>query len=136
MKYPKTPRNRSSGDTIVEVLVAIAIVGAVLAGAYTSTRRSANATRTAQEQGEALKLAESQVEQIKIAIDANTPNVTGAGNFCITGATLAASCVTGTGVVYTTVVTHSAGSRDFVVNVTWPGLSGITNNVELDYSTK
>lgn len=136
MKRITTLRSRNSGDTIIEVLIAIAVVGAVLAGAYTSTQRSVNATRMAQEQGEALKLAESQVEQIKIATDTNTLNVTGAGNFCINSGVLAASCVTGTGVVYTTVVTHTAGSRDFIVNVTWAGLSGLTNNVELDYSTK
>lgn len=136
MRSLRNFHDRNRGDTIVEVLIAIAIVGAVLAGAYTSTRQSANATRTAQEQGEALKLAESQVEQIKIAADTGNPNVTAAGNFCLNAGTLQASCTTGIGVVYTTLVTHTAGSRDFVVNVTWPGLSGGTNNVELDYTAK
>ncbi len=122
------------GDTIVEVLIAIAVVSLVLAGAFTSTRRSANATRTAQEYGEALKLAETQVERIKIAVDNNnSPNVLSAGSFCIddSGA-LAGGCTTGV-IPYTILTTHTAGSHDFIVRVTWPGLSGSTNVSELDY---
>lgn len=53
------------GDTIVEVLVAIAVISLVLAGAYVTTNRSLQATRAAQERGHALKLAESQLEQLK-----------------------------------------------------------------------
>lgn len=56
---------RERGDTIVEVLIAVAIVSLVLAGAYVSTNRSLLATRAAQERVSALKLAESQMEQIK-----------------------------------------------------------------------
>lgn len=58
-------RGREQGDTIVEVLIAIAVVSLVLAGAYVSTNRSLQATRAAQERVNALKLAESQMEQIK-----------------------------------------------------------------------
>ncbi len=127
----------SKGDTIVEVLIAIAIVSVVLAGAFAATRRSANATRTAQEQGEALKLAESQVELIKGAASSGNPNVISTNDFCIIAATASLSptnnCVTNNGIDYTTVVTHVAGTKDFVTKVTWDGLSGVTNSVELDY---
>ncbi|MGH7237779.1 MAG: type IV pilus modification PilV family protein, partial [Candidatus Saccharimonadales bacterium] len=53
-----------SGDTIVEVLISIAILGTVLAGAYVTSNRSLLAERTAQEHSQALTLAESQVESL------------------------------------------------------------------------
>ncbi len=135
MKKYQWQNINSAGDTIVEVLVAVAVVSLVLGGAFTSTRRSANATRTAQEQGEALKLAESQLEQIKIAVDSKTPDVFGAGNFCIAAGIITPSCATG-GLPYTTITTHIVASHDFVIKVTWPGLSGNTNSVELDYKAQ
>lgn len=126
-------RKSSNGDTIVEVLIAIAVVSLVLAGAFTSTRNSANKTRTAQEQGEALKLAEAQVEQIKIAADRKSPDVFSIGNFCLVSGVITPSCTTG-GIPYTTITQHDViNPNDFVVNVTWPGLSGNTNNVEMSY---
>jgi type II secretory pathway pseudopilin PulG len=57
----------------VEVLIAIAVVSLILAGAYATTNRSLSATRAAQEQGIALKLAEAQVEQIK-GLSATNPD--------------------------------------------------------------
>jgi len=53
------------GDTIVEVLIAVAVVALILAGAYVATNRSLLATRSSQERVSALKLAEAQIEQIK-----------------------------------------------------------------------
>lgn len=57
---------KNRGDTIVEVLVAIAVISLVLAGAYVSSSKSVNASRQAQERGEAIKLVEAQLERIKI----------------------------------------------------------------------
>ena len=58
-------RIRERGDTLVEVLIAIAIVSLILGGAYATTNRSLQATRAAQERSVALKFAEGQIEQIK-----------------------------------------------------------------------
>lgn len=58
-------RSRQTGDTMVEVLIVIAVVSLILGGAYVTTNRSLQATRAAQERGNALKIAESQIEQIK-----------------------------------------------------------------------
>lgn len=53
------------GDTIVEVLIAIAIVGLVLASAYATSNRSTLNIQDAQERSEALKLAQSQIELMR-----------------------------------------------------------------------
>ena len=59
-------RNRSfRGDTIVEVLLAIAVTSLVIAGAYVAVDRSLKASRAAQERGEAVKVAEAQIERLK-----------------------------------------------------------------------
>lgn len=54
-----------AGDTIVEVLIAMAVLSAILGGAYISANQSLNNSRQAQERGEAAKVANSQLEQIK-----------------------------------------------------------------------
>lgn len=77
-------RLNQGGDTIVEVLMAIAIVSLVLGGAYVTTNKSLRATRDAQEHTNALKLIEGQVEQIK-SVAASDPDALFAttGSFCI-----------------------------------------------------
>lgn len=63
------------GDTIVEVLIVTAVLGLVLAGSYAIASRSLKGMRASQERGEALKLAEAQIESIKTAVAAKTPGV-------------------------------------------------------------
>jgi prepilin-type N-terminal cleavage/methylation domain-containing protein len=73
------------GDTIVEVLIAMAVMSLVLGGAYVTTNRSLLAARDAQEHSQALKLAQTQVEEIK-AIAASNPDslfVSPPAVFCI-----------------------------------------------------
>lgn len=74
------------GDTIVEVLIAIAIVSSVLAGAFTVTQKSAVAVRDSQERGEMLQLLQGQVEQVRSLASAaanDSSGVFAAGYFCI-----------------------------------------------------
>lgn len=83
----RAPRIRAErGDTIVEVLIAIAVISLILGGAYVTTNRSLQATRAAQERAVALKLAESQIERVK-AFAASDPD--GYADidapFCMTG---------------------------------------------------
>jgi prepilin-type N-terminal cleavage/methylation domain-containing protein len=63
-------RLSSRGDTIVEVLIAIAIVSSVLAGAFTVSQKSTLAVRDSQERGEVLQILQGQVEQVRaLALD-------------------------------------------------------------------
>lgn len=81
-------RLNQRGDTIIEVLISIAIVSLILGGAYVTTNNSLRAERGAQERTDATKLVESQIEAIKSVASA-TPNaifVTAPGTFCITPA--------------------------------------------------
>lgn len=54
----------SRGDTIVEVLISIAVASFVVGGAYTVVNRSLKYTQQAQEHSEALLIANTQIELI------------------------------------------------------------------------
>jgi prepilin-type N-terminal cleavage/methylation domain-containing protein len=57
---------KQRGDTLVEVLICIAIVGAVIAGAYSLASRSLQEGVSAAEHSDAVKLAEGQIEALKL----------------------------------------------------------------------
>lgn len=72
MKFIPKPLNQA-GDTLVEVLIAIAIISSVLTGAFMVSQRSTMAVRSSQEQGEMLQLLQGQIELIRgIAMDATS----------------------------------------------------------------
>ncbi len=124
---------KHKGDTIVEVLFAMTIISMVLAGGYASSRHSSQALRTAQERGEALKIGESQAEQLKVAVNTRT---TLPPAFCFDSgghpqATPNPAACTVTAVNFN--IDISSTPPDYIIGVSWPGLSGITNKVELDY---
>jgi prepilin-type N-terminal cleavage/methylation domain-containing protein len=137
------------GDTLVEVLIAIAIVSLILGGAFVTTNRNLQATREAQERGNAQKLVESQIEQIKNIVSSNPTSIFGAGapaSFCINaaGAVVASSnaaCAVNSSGVATTaepvfrLVATRAGNT-FTVTNTWSKLTsggGTTNTAQMKY---
>ena len=71
------------GDTIVEVLIAIAIMTAVLSTAYGITNNSVKSNQESQEHGVALRLAESQIEQLKSHLEAGKTVPGSPANFCM-----------------------------------------------------
>lgn len=54
-----------TGNTIVEVMIALAIIGIIIAGAYGTANRSIRITQQAQERTRASKIAEQQVELLR-----------------------------------------------------------------------
>jgi type II secretory pathway pseudopilin PulG len=136
-------RLSEQGDTIVEVLISIAVVSLILGGAFASTNNSLQATREAQEHGDALKLVESQIEQLK-GIDKAI--IFGAGvpaKYCIAGGVAVdfsnAACVVNADGTATTaepayhlVVTRNGNTFD--VGNTWTNVRGNgQNSVSMKY---
>lgn len=67
------------GDTIVEVLIAIAVAGAVIGGAYSLVNANTRNNLASQERSAAIKIAESQLEMLRVA-----GSLPGAGSkFCL-----------------------------------------------------
>ncbi len=138
------------GDTLVEVMIAIAIISLILGGAYVTTNRSLQATRAAQERAVALKLAESQIERLKGLIATNPSAVQTATNpFCVsytTGlpvATTNAECALNTEALQTTsepifrisILRGGPTGNDFVLTEQWENVGGAVNknNLQLRY---
>lgn len=86
MKIINRIQHQQRGDTIVEVLIAIAVLGTVLAGAFAVANRSYAVGISAQERTEAVKIAESQLELLRLASEqTNSPVLadTAGELFCI-----------------------------------------------------
>lgn len=76
----------NTGDTIVEVLISVALVGVVLAGAYAAVISSLNASQQSLERSQAIKLLETQLERLKSLASTNYGLINGTNpSFCING---------------------------------------------------
>lgn len=71
------------GDTIVEVMFALAVLGAVLGGAYVVVSRNVITNQSSQERLQAIKIAEAQFERLKIRSVTDT-TIFSKSNFCLT----------------------------------------------------
>lgn len=139
------------GDTIIEVLIAIALLSVVLGGAYAISNKSFTDIRQAQEHTEALKYAESQAEGLKQLADGNGSDsagisifTTGILPFCLvagSGLTIntasAGACMPpGAGGSYNISISRipvTSSSFSFKIAVNWNGIHGGTDNVTLIY---
>lgn len=136
------------GDTLVEVLICVLIVSIVLMGAYVTTQRSSRGIRNSQEHAEALKLVQSQLEQVRSDAESSTPQVfTSSQPFCMvneaavtgTNATQCAQDATGSPTTgqprYQLAVTRtdSAGASLFTVRATWDDINGSQAQETLHY---
>lgn len=65
MRLVHSHKLNQTGDTIVEVLIAIAVVSVVIVSSFTIANKSSIQIRAAQERSEGLKLAASAIETIK-----------------------------------------------------------------------
>lgn len=89
------------GDTIVEVMLAMVIIGMSLGLGYSISSNAFNIGRGAQERSEAVKAAESHVERLKVAYDnADDAGITALENpapYCVLpdGTTVAVSAAPG-----------------------------------------
>jgi type II secretory pathway pseudopilin PulG len=116
------------GDTIVEVLLAIAIVSSVLGGAFVSASRSLRGTQVSQERGEALQLVEGQLERVKAAL--KDPLKSGAvlgaaGNFCLDDGLIPRTggfCNQGPGGRYTLAIVRVTNT--FTASARWSNAGG------------
>lgn len=128
------------GDTIVEVLLAIAVVSSVLGGAYVAANRSLNTNRAAQERAEATKLVESQLESLKVAAG-NNPAIFNDNVYCLdsslaprefngpiaampdvsadAGVAYPAECVINNGVAYSLSIDKENGTNNFYARARW-----------------
>lgn len=151
-------RNRMQrGDTIVEVLISIAIVGIVLGGAYAVIDSNTRNNQAAGERTSAVKVAESQLELLRSYAGSNSALPT--GNFCMyttpppassvevrdipsplllpspTNGGYPSECTVDDGVAVDRYVAgiHANGGNGFTVYVNWDGATGSRSQVSIAY---
>ena len=78
MQLIKLKKLSQKGDTILEVLISVAVLSLILATSFTLANRSTQATRQAAERSEATKVAQSEIEKLKFYLSqpglADEPN--------------------------------------------------------------
>ncbi len=76
-------RLNQAGDTIVEVLICLAVLGLMISSAYTLAGRSQTANLQAQERGVATNLVNKQVELLRAYVDSKAILPTAFAHFCL-----------------------------------------------------
>lgn len=131
------------GDTIVEVIMAVAVTSVVLAGSFVAVNRSLKTTRAAQERGEAVATASSQIERLKY-LSANPKSgsdILQNGLFCVTSSFTTpqltdpsvsdddslGGCQTSG--LFVSSITYDNTSHIYQIRVLWPNATG-TNAVD------
>jgi type II secretory pathway pseudopilin PulG len=153
-------RLKNNGDTIIEVLIALAVISLVLVGAYVSTQKSTLDVRDSQEHTEALKLLQTQIESIKgLSVGGDTSVFHTGSLFCIkqdSSGIAAASplhptlppastdtfsndyyapeCKNfGKGGFYNVAIHYESGTNTFNLVVRWTSVHGSTDEVAMSY---
>jgi prepilin-type N-terminal cleavage/methylation domain-containing protein len=73
-KFKKFITKNERGDTIIEVMFAMAIISVVLAAAYATSSKNLQSSQLSKERTIASNIAETQLEQLKILTDAPDQN--------------------------------------------------------------
>lgn len=127
---------KERGDTIVEVLIAVAVIGMTLGGAYVTTNRNMQTSRNTEERSAGLKVAEGQIEQLKALIAKDAAKVFGGslpGTFCVNEGDVFGSNNTkckvnlqGKAVAATPQyeISNTKDGNTFTVHVTWDRVGG------------
>lgn len=145
------------GDTIVEVLIACAVISLVLVGSYATVNQSLKNSRQSQEHSEALKVAEGQIEALRgLAATSSSLFTAAAHQFCVTSLDTTPTIKFFSSTTYdptnpssypTECQFNSLGSykysvsvnnkasdvNRFFVNIDWYGVTGKIDNVSLIY---
>lgn len=142
------------GDTIVEVLIALSVLTFVMTIAFASSTRSVENVRGTQERGEALKLAQGQIEHLIVKQGISEENncfnsngdakKAGASNECAYMSVGGSGCdPTTSGYCYNVNIerihvgdatpTNPSIATTYKVTVVWQGIGGGEDNVNVTY---
>jgi type II secretory pathway pseudopilin PulG len=80
MKILKIKQLNKAGDTIVEVMIVLAVLGLSLGISYATANLALNQSQNAQEHSTALGIITSQLELLRTAIDSNAPGISSIAN--------------------------------------------------------
>jgi Tfp pilus assembly protein PilV len=137
------------GDTIVEVMIAIVVLGAAIGGAFAITNKSQLATQANHERYQAQLYANQQAELLRQAYNNYIPtgtrsgfatSYTGPGCFDASAA-FVTTCTNGIYTINTQLVNNgSSGAYDasitklnYLITITWDKVGGGSSKLDLIY---
>lgn len=136
MKCHKFGVNSQRGDTIVEVLIAIAIVSLVLTTAYVITNKNTRAIQANQERVQAQHLVESQIELLRTKTLSAPSTCFDASGQPGSGSACTRSGIAGSGASYTlSVAGPDPITAVYTVKATWASLTGVRQVSNTDDSS-
>ncbi|HVU59665.1 MAG TPA: type II secretion system protein [Candidatus Saccharimonadales bacterium] len=145
-RFYHPPLRHQAGDTIVEVIIAIAVIATMLAGAFAVVTNSTHGVRDAEEHAQALQFLQGQVELLR--------NAAGQSGILTAGLNQAFCLYTDSSGVHRVVSSDShclvsglynlsitsptatpipGSTTTFNLVATWPSVSGNTDTVLLSY---
>lgn len=144
--------NKQTGDTIVEVMLAIIVIGGTLGGAFAIANRSTKTTQANYERYQAQVIANNQAELLKQKMNVENPDTAkkvmhnsfndlfeleclaedgkASGNSCEQGTIpyeIDISCLDGAACV------DGSTYNNYKIRIEWDSLNGGKDNVELFY---
>jgi len=147
MIFRKKLDNR--GDTIIEVMIVLAVLGLALSIAYATANKSLINTRQAQEYAEASAQVQSQIEQLRAnsaIIDTSNPQYIYRASptvFCINSdgnvitypaGNVSDACTQGKNDLYALMINYDDTTDTFTVTATWDDVTGDdTNTLAMSY---
>jgi type II secretory pathway pseudopilin PulG len=134
------PSRTEAGDTIVEVMIAIAVISSVLVGAFLVSSTSTRSVQDTGERAQALQVAQSQVEMIRAYVGGGG-SFSPATNYCMQASDSYKMSVSDTnncdpadnasrGAQFRPTFTKNGPT--YTVTVTWDGLKSVAQ-VQLAY---
>lgn len=125
----------SAGETIVEVIISIAVVSSVLSGTYYLINRSSRQSQAAVERVAATKAAESKVELLRNLTDAELTKVKSSPDrSCVGPATASDYSETNAACkVDRYEVTVTKNGMNYQITAVWDGLIADRENVTIYY---
>jgi len=130
MRLQRTSKAKQRGDTIVEVMIATAIISLVLAAAYVTTNKNTTLMQASQEREQAQRLVEAQIEALRY-----NGGIAASGD-CFVGVSESGSCnnftASNSGATYALKITGPTGTTSptgaYTITATWTSLGSSTTN--------
>lgn len=123
-----------AGDTIVEVLICIAVISTVLTGAFIVVSKSNRAIQNSAEHAQAQQRLQGEVESLRAYLATVTTTSGLPGNFCFKGSPVPVAITTtppncevsnGGGATYSLSITPVTGKSDtYECSVSWDAIDG------------
>ncbi|MDL2341489.1 MAG: carbohydrate-binding domain-containing protein [Patescibacteria group bacterium] len=134
-----------AGETIVEVLLVVVILGSALTAAFAATGKATDSNQAAQERSEAAAYGQEQIERLKNLLAINDPALT--STFCIdssnhvvtvnTTATPNGACNAGVNNRYSGYFSFDTATQTYTEKVEWDSVSAAGHDsINLVYRTE